>query len=145
MVEISKSGSGEGPAWATGRGYSTGRRFCRECAPKQRRESVRRAGAVYRIAPRSRRLQATRQARYRERRATKFSAQKVTHQSVTEAPAQASASVALEKVSGGKDRDDSSNRSAHCSFCGSPLPVWAQRWSQPRNVRGRAPRPPHPA
>jgi len=44
-----------------------GRRFCRQCAPEQRRESVRRAGAVYRVARRSRRLQATRQARSRDR------------------------------------------------------------------------------
>jgi hypothetical protein len=27
MVEISKSGSGEGPGWATGRGYSTTQRY----------------------------------------------------------------------------------------------------------------------
>jgi hypothetical protein len=31
MVEISKSGSGEGPGWETGPGYSTGVR--REMAP----------------------------------------------------------------------------------------------------------------
>jgi hypothetical protein len=119
-----------------------GHRFCRLCGPVQRRESVRRAGAAYRIAPRSRRLQATRQARYRERQA-KFAVQKVTHQSVTEADVPSTAPVPLEIDSGRKDPDDRSNRNPdRCSFCRAWLPVWARSEPRCRYRARRTPRPP---
>ena len=41
--------------------------LCPACRPIRRRESVRRASAIYRVKPRARRLQSVRQARYRDR------------------------------------------------------------------------------
>lgn len=122
-------------------GCDKGRRFCAHCRPAQRRDSMRRAGGQYRIKPRSKRLHAARQARYRDRR-SKFSDQKVTHHPVTQAPGGASSLVSPEVVSGGKDQDeDPGNALARCSFCNEPLPVWGLREPHhSRVVRRRSPR-----
>jgi len=110
----------------------------------QRRESLRRAGAAYRIKHRARRLQAVRQARYRDRIRAKLSAEKVTHHTVTEAPSPTT-STAPEISDGGKDVDDNSIRDlGYCSLCGAPLPFWARRrrGAEHRTVPRRAPRVP---
>jgi hypothetical protein len=60
-----------------------GQRLCGDCRPLRRRESLRRAGAAYRVKLRAHRLHAARQARYRDRQRGKFSGQKVTHHAVT--------------------------------------------------------------
>lgn len=117
------------------------RRFCPPCSVEQRRDSIRRAGAAYRVARRARRLHATRQARYRDRHAN-FSAQKVTHQSVTQAAATRTDSVVPEPDSGGKDREDVLVcDQGRCSLCGAALPPWTRRSSAPgRGIVRRAPR-----
>lgn len=119
-----------------------GRRFCPPCAAEQRRDSVRRASAAYRIRLRARRLHATRQARYRDRLA-KFSAKKVTHQLVTQATASPIDAVAPELDSGGKDRqDDEICDQVRCSLCGGALPRWARLAPLQRRRSTRTPRPP---
>jgi len=102
---------------------------------------MRRAGVAYRAKRRSRRLQAARQARYRDRLAN-FSDQKVTHQPVTEAAVTASSLVALEIVSGGKDQDEKPKIDLkRCSLCNAVLPVWALREPHhSRAARRRSPR-----
>ena len=67
-------------------------------AIEQRKASLKRAGAAYRQTHRARRLQATKQARYRERLAN-FQAQIVTHQPLTQTEAPVIESVALEITS----------------------------------------------
>jgi hypothetical protein len=104
-----------------------GQRLCSECGPLRRRESVRRAGAAYRVKPRARRLQSVRQARYRDRLRAKFAEQKVTHQTVTEAPSPTTSSSAPDVTAGGKDGDDESNfEVGRCSLCRAALPLWAR-------------------
>jgi hypothetical protein len=102
---------------------------------------MRRAGVSYRAKLRSRRLQAARQARYRDR-LVNFSDLKVTHQPVTQAAVTASSLVALEIVSGGKDQDEKPKSDLQrCSLCNAVLPVWALR--EPRHSRAgrrRSPR-----
>jgi hypothetical protein len=94
---------------------------------------MRRAGVAYRAKLRSRRLQAARQARYRDRIAN-FSDRKVTHQAVTQAAVTATSLVALEIVSGGKDQDEKPESDLkRCSLCDAVLPVWALR--EPRHSR----------
>lgn len=122
-----------------------GQRLCDECRPARRRESVRRAGASYRVKPRARRLQAVRQARYRERLQDKFLSQKVTHHSVTEALFPTTSSPAPDITPGRKDEDDVSIRDVgRCSLCGAALPLWAGRRGRPdrRKLHHRAPRVP---
>jgi hypothetical protein len=117
-----------------------GQRFCPICVPAQRRDSLRRAGATYRIKKRARRLQSTRQARYRERR-DKFSDPKVTHHSVTQASPSSISPPVPDVSSGRKEIDDDSNReAARCSVCGVVLPVWARRGR--RALLRRSPRVP---
>jgi len=123
-----------------------GQRFCGHCGPVQRQESVRRAGAAYRVRPRARRLQAARQARYRDRQRAKFSDRKVTHQSVTQEGASKTASLTLEIGSSRRDQDDVSIRELNrCSICGVQLSSWSRRWRRARSSapqRRRAPRVP---
>src|SRR5207253_2170195 len=98
--------------------------------------------ATYRTKLRARRLQAVRQARYRER-VDKFGAQKVTHQPMTEAAAPSMSSVALETSSGGRETDDATVREPlRCSVCGAPVGRWARRdrrVRKPAAVHRRAP------
>lgn len=102
-----------------------GQRLCDGCRPARRRESVRRAGAAYRVKPRARRLQSVRQARYRDRLRGKFTAQEVTHHEVTQAPAPTMSVLVPETTTGRKDDDDGSIRDVgRCSLCGAPLPLW---------------------
>jgi hypothetical protein len=122
-----------------------GQRLCDECRPARRRESVRRAGAAYRVKARARRLQSVRQARYRDRLRDKFADQKVTHHLVTEVPSPSTSSLAPEITAGKEDDDDTSIPDVgRCSLCRAPLPLWARRRGQAgwRNVRRRAPRVP---
>lgn len=122
-----------------------GQRLCAACRPARRRESLRRAGAAYRVKPRSRRLQSVRQARYRDRLRAKFAERKVTHQTVTEAPFPTMSLPAPEITAGRKDDDDESILDVgRCSLCGAELPLWARGQRRPElRTRGRrAPRVP---
>lgn len=125
-----------------------GQRFCDACRPEQRRDSLQRAGAAYRIKPRARRLHATRQARYRERQRAKCSAQIVTHQLVTQPPSAPMSFRAPGITPGRKDNDDDRCSAARCSSCGVLLPAWARGTRRRRRMlTTRAPRvprgPPH--
>lgn len=105
-----------------------GQRYCPPCRLARRRASLRRAGASYRQKRRAQRLSAARQARYRERRGN-FTAQKVTHPTVTDVvPSPTSPSPPEISFGVGKEDDVSSALDAQgCSLCGAALPVWVRR------------------
>jgi len=119
-----------------------GQRFCKGCRDLQRRDSVRRAGMVYRRKFAARRLHAAAQRRHRRRQQDKISASKVTHHTVTQARP-ASTSLLAPESSGGKELDVSSvSTFSRCSLCGAPLPRWARRHRRRAAHRGRARRAP---
>jgi len=128
-----------------------GQRLCDQpCRAEQRRAGQRRAAAVYQLSRRGRGLHAARMQRYRERSrgvVAKFSDEKVTHHTVTQAPAEPRSEQTHAAKGRGANREDkheqkNSELTLRCTVCRKLLPRWTKRTKPPppRPSRRRSPR-----
>lgn len=113
-----------------------GQQFCAQpCRAEQRRSAQRRAGAAYQDSRRGRALHAARMQRYRERCRAKqanYSAQKVTHHTVTQGRLESRSAWSHAAESRGESHKDeneqkNSEHVGRCTNCRRALPNWSRR------------------